>query len=151
MRKIIQKQLSLSTDDEIKLDLLYTEEEISKAIIKETNDGLKIIEKEVLLLSEITQDLAQLTGYQGEIVEKVEQVTEEAKQCVSEAIVELKKAGKYKSKSRKMKTLLISTGVGAGVGACAGLFGGPVFIITGALLGSLGGAGVGFGIKQFIP
>lgn len=94
---------------------------INDAIIRERNQDMQQIEKDIGLIAEIQRDLAMLVYSQGENLEIAEENVETATINVKEANENLQSAATIQKKTNKLFVggLLTSVGVAAGGGLIA--------------------------------
>lgn len=79
--------------------------------LQEQEQAVRQLESDINDVNQIFKDLGQLVHEQGETIDSIEASVEHTSNFVSQGAQQLREAGRYKNKSRRMKLILLGIGV----------------------------------------
>lgn len=123
----IRRKSSIVRDDpsksnqEIIVEMMEGGDDLNAELLKEKNEGLEVLERDMDALAEVVNDLNSMVHEQGEQLNVVEQNVVETKENVTVAVVDLGQARSYQASARKKMCiaaiifLLVAIGAGLAI------------------------------------
>lgn len=135
------------TDQMSKISRKLVFDEVDVAIIKERNEEIENIEQDILMISEISNDMGVLIHEQGEMIDVAIEKLDSATIHVNEAKEVLEKTEEIHKNT--MGTLFDAATLALTIGAGAfGFFSGPIVGIPTLLVGAVVGGGIVFARRK---
>lgn len=92
-------------------EVLQMEQDVDLDLLREREDAIKKLERDITDVNTIFKDLGMLVHEQGEVLDSIEANIDNAQMSVQEGTTQLSKARDYQSKARRKKCCLLIIGL----------------------------------------